>query len=296
MSETLAAIIGAGPAGLATAIQLRRYRLPFLLLECAQLGGLLHNADLVENYPGFPGGMRGVDLVRLFEAQAAQTGVRVTHAQALALQHDGRLFHVRTAQASYTARYLVLATGTQPLEFPTELIPDAARGRVFYEVRRLGDVHDCRVAIVGAGDAAFDYALNLARRNQVQILNRGEQLRCLPLLWERASANPQISYYSNRAIARVESAPDGGLRLECHPSGGNSALEIIQADYLVGALGRRPRLELLQGIKDYPVLESQGLLHVIGDARRGVFRQTAIAVGDGVLAAMKIYHSIQERL
>ncbi len=92
-------IIGAGPAGLATAIQLKRYGVHLLLFERAQAGGLLHNANLVENYPGFPLGISGVDLVNLFMLQAQNLGIDVTYEEVIELSYDRGLFRVKTGRA-----------------------------------------------------------------------------------------------------------------------------------------------------------------------------------------------------
>ena len=70
---------------------------------------------------------------------------------------------------------------------------------------------------------------------------------------------------------------------------------MLEADYLIGALGRMPKLDLLSGLTDIQTLEARNLLHLVGDIRRGMFRQTAIAVGDGMLAAMKIYQDLKHR-
>jgi thioredoxin reductase len=299
MSAVQVAIIGAGPAGLTAAVQLRRYGISALLLEGERPGGLLHNANLVENYPGFPGGIPGADLVRLFTRQASQVGVQVTPQAALRIEHGTQGFHVHTETDQFQATVLVLATGTRPVAFPDAFLPAAARQRVFYEVHPLRQVAGMQVAIVGAGDAAFDYALNLARRNQVVILNRGTQVSCLPLLWERSLATPQIAYQPATRVVKLSALPDGRLRLECETPQGGSSLEV---DYLIGALGRLPRVELLSGIAagiaagiaDVQSLQSSGVLHIIGDVQRGRYRQTAIAVGDGMLAAMKIYQYLKE--
>lgn len=291
MSQPQVAIIGAGPAGLTLALQLRRYAIPTLLFEGERVGGLLHNANLVENYPGFPGGIPGPALVELFLKQATLAGVEVLPETVLRLDYDDQAFTIQTEERFYRAPILALASGTRAVAFPDAFLPPAVRPRVVYEVYPLLDLREARIAIVGAGDAAFDYALNLAKRNQVWILNRGKRLKCLRLLWERASANPRLAYLPDAHLAPPQPLPNGGLRLEWESPGGNKTLDV---DWLIGALGRAPRLELLSGVTDLQTLERRGVLHLIGDVCRGMYRQTAIAVGDGMLAAMKIYHYLKE--
>src|SRR5574341_1331570 len=94
-------IIGAGPAGLATAIQLKRYGITPLIFERDQIGGLLWSANLVENYPGFPAGITGPRLVRLFEKHAGRLSLQVLYEEVLELSFDGGYFQVTTSQTVY---------------------------------------------------------------------------------------------------------------------------------------------------------------------------------------------------
>jgi len=161
-------IIGAGPAGLAAAIQLQRYGIPPLILERHNPGGLLWNANLVENYPGFPQGISGVALVKRMQQQADEVGVKITAAEVTRLDWNGRHFRAETTTGILRAQYVVIASGTQPRRFTNFALPLRRADRIFYEVAPLLEIRGTEVAIVGAGDAAFDYALNLAqRKNQV---------------------------------------------------------------------------------------------------------------------------------
>jgi len=287
------AIIGAGPAGLMTAIQLRRCGIAPLVLEGARLGGLLHNANLVENYPGFPQGITGPRLVKLFTAQARRLGVAVTFDEVIELDYNGKVFNLETRRDACQACLVVVASGTKPITFPQGLVPRAAQEQVFYEVLPLLGVAGRRIAIVGAGDAACDYALNLAKRNEVVILNRSAEVKCLPLLWERVSALPNVACRPRTAVTRIVRPPAGGLRIEADGPHGQTTLE---ADYLIGALGRLPRLDFLSASlrAKSAALEGRGVLYFVGDVKNDIFRQTAIAVGDGLLAAMKIYRRLKE--
>ena len=284
-------IIGAGPAGLATALQLKRHGVSALLLERACIGGLLHNANLVENYPGFPRGVPGPELVRLFEEQAARAAVEVTFQEVVELTHVDDVFHIKTPTHTYYAHIVVIASGTKPKTFTDFRIPEGLRKRVLYEVLPILEVAGKRIVIVGAGDAAFDYALNLSRKNDVIILNRGERLKCLPLLWERACASRRIVYRENtRVIGVAESAPHG-INLECEHAGG---IVQIRADYLIGAIGREPQLDFVsdQLLRKSQELENRGKLYFVGDVKNDIYRQTAIAVGQGILTAMKIQEQL----
>ena len=103
------------------------------------------------------------------------------------LDWNGRHFRAETPQEVYRAQQAVIASGTRPRPFTDFALPLQGADRIHYEVHPLLQVKGAEIAIVGAGDAAFDYALNLAKRdNRVMILNRGEDLKCLPLLWERS--------------------------------------------------------------------------------------------------------------
>ncbi len=286
-------IVGAGPAGIAAAIQLKRYDMQPRLFERGHMGGLLHNANLVENYPGFPGGISGPALVDLFVHQAQDLHIEVTYEEVLEVGFDQDLFQVTTRRNTYSSRVLIIATGTQPLHFKGMEIPPELTDKVFYEVYDLLHLEDQCIAVVGSGDAAFDYALNLSRKNQVVILNRSHQAKCLPLLRERAAHIASISYHDNITLCQLRPDPAGGMWLDCQSEAGEIQ---YHADFLLGAIGREACLECLSPAvrQDEQRLSQQGVLYMIGDVKNGIYRQTSIAVGDGVMAAMKIYHKLQE--
>jgi thioredoxin reductase len=286
-------IIGAGPAGLACAIQLKRYGIDMLLFEAEAVGGLLRNANLVENYPGFPGGVPGMQLVRLFAEQLAEQGVSATCAQVTGVSEHAGTFEIVTAEQTYHAGVLVIATGSQALTFQDFAIPQEAAGRVLYEIFPVMGLMGRSFAIVGAGDLAFDYALNLGRENEVRILNRGSETRCLPLLRERAAKHPRISYSENTNIEAVSVTPAGVLELACASPQGALA---IACDYLIGAIGRKPQLDFLSDEfkAQMTAWQGEGRLYLIGDVKNQHYRQASIAIGDGVMAAMKIHQQAND--
>ncbi|UCF28026.1 MAG: NAD(P)/FAD-dependent oxidoreductase, partial [Chloroflexota bacterium] len=162
-------IIGAGPGGMATALQMKRYGIDPLVFEHNQIGGLLNNANLVENYPGFPGGIPGPKLVKLFEEQIQFYSIRITADSIGQTDHQDNFFIVSSQDQVYRSRFLVIASGTKPRQFSDINIPMDLQDRVFYEVYPLLDQKEQLIAIVGAGDAAFDYALNLGTENDILV-------------------------------------------------------------------------------------------------------------------------------
>jgi len=287
------AVIGAGPAGLATAIQLKRYGIETLVLERQRLGGLLLNANLVENYPGFPEGIPGFELVRLFEKHANHLKVNVSNEEVTDLSWVDKHLHLKTTQGEYLTERIVIATGTIPVTFPDVSIDSNVSDRVFYEVHPLATSQDQTIMIAGSGDAAFDYALNLSRHNRVNILIRGKGAKCLPLLMERVLHSPAITINYNTAVQAVTEVLGGGLAIECLTPSGK---EQFTGDFLIGALGRIPNLVFVrQAILDTrSQLEREGRLYFIGDVTNGIYRQTAIAVGQGIQCAMRIYRFFEE--
>jgi thioredoxin reductase len=287
------AIIGAGPAGLAAAIQLRRYGLDFILLERDEAGGLLRNANLVENYPGFPQGIPGPALVERLRYHMQLAGVQAVQAEVTGLAYQEGVFELNTQMGEVYAQVLVVASGTKPRRFTEFEIPESLRGEIFYEVHTLTHLTGQNIVIVGAGDAAFDYALNLARQNQVTILNRGDCISCLPLLWDRVRQTPNIAYHSDTHLLGLEVGRSGELRLKCDTPNGNVRLE---ADFLIGAMGREPQRDYISPEFETisKELTMQGLLYWVGDVQNDRYRQTSIAVGDGVKAAMQIYQNLKE--
>ena len=285
MRTARAAVVGCGPTGIAAAIQLARHGVEFSLFERGRPGGLLWNAHRVENYPGFPGGIAGPYLVELFLRQLGEGGIVPISEEVSGLERRPGGFLLLTTGGAYEAADVILATGTRPKPWDGPPIPPECVGLVHTEVHPLCGLVGRKVVIIGAGDAAFDNALSLAGSNDVTVLNRDQRTRCLPLLEHRASREPRISYRAQTSPVMVAPAAGGRLLVKCTAGGATVDLE---ADHLLLAVGREPELGLLtDDLLDGDRRPVAGL-HVIGDAAGGRCRQAAIAVGDGVRAAMTI--------
>jgi thioredoxin reductase len=282
-------IIGAGPAGIAAAIQLQHHGIKPVVFEGNRIGGLLNNANRVENYPGFPHGIAGTALVRLFKKQAERAVVTIRHEAVIRVSFSKGSFHIATNGGAVISKILVVASGTRPKPITGCHVPVNARRKIHYEVWPIRHIANKRAAIIGGGDAAFDYALNLARRNKVTILSRSDRTKCLPGLREQAARHKNIVHIANTRVLWI-ALKRGVLILNC------SNKRKITADHLLVATGREPQLEFLSRavIKNKWKLARQKKLYIIGDVRNRRYRQTAIAVGDGARAGMEIAGQIAE--
>jgi thioredoxin reductase (NADPH) len=255
-------IIGGGPAGCACAIQLKRYGFDPLLIEKDSIGGLVKNAWRMDNYPGYPQGISGIEMVSRLKDHVERFGIRTLNAELGSLNFEmSKEFVGECDGTTYTSQYFVIATGTKPKH----------SGGGLTEVYPVRDVRGKSIAIVGAGDAAFDYAMTLSPHNIIHIHNRGTRIKCVPALLEIALTQDNITYVEN-------------------------SLPADNYDYTIFATGREPDLDCLseQMLNLRPQLEQDGLLYVIGDVKNGMVRQTSVATGDGIRAAMAIKDRISK--
>jgi thioredoxin reductase len=161
-----------------------------------------------------------------------------------------------------------------------------------YDVYPLAGVSEKKIIVVGAGDAAFDYALNVGSRNDVLILGRSAAPRCIPILRERVAAAPRIEYRANADVLGL-AVSGAAVSVTCAGKDGEFSLT---ADYVLVAVGREPEVGFLTDnlTDEAERLEAEGRLYFVGDVRNGDLRQAAIAAGDGVRAAMRIFQRMRK--
>jgi len=290
MNNLRIAIIGAGPAGIATSIQLKRLGYTPLLFEKELLGGLLRNANLVENYPGFPDGISGIELIERIQKQLDRLKIEIEYLEITRLSYKNELFRLESDKGELKSDFVVVSSGTKPKTININL-DYAVANCVHHDIRRLLDINGKHIVIIGAGDAAFDHALYLSRKNRVSIINRGSNIRSLQLLVDRAFADNNIVYLDNTEVEGikkvniinndrlllVEGLVDGKkkISLECHK--------------VVLAIGRDPQLDFMEQF------DANDRCFLVGDVKNGFYRQATIAIGDGIMAAMKIHNQVLSR-
>ncbi|MCX6565352.1 MAG: NAD(P)/FAD-dependent oxidoreductase [Candidatus Aminicenantes bacterium] len=283
-------IIGGGPAGMTAAIQLHRQGIGAVLFEKDELGGLMNQAGWIENYPGFPAGIKGGHLARIFHDQLSRFPIDVRNEEISTLDYEPetRRFSARSSRGRLSAAHVVVASGTKPmaLPVPASLDPDVL-SRVFYDWRKIPEQGRSRVAVVGAGDIALDYALSLSSNHEVIILCRGEKSRALPGLQKRVREARSIELLFQSKINEALPGTARPLRLSGKRAGNNF---IWDADFVLCAAGRQaakdfysPRLKHME--RELIAAES---LFPVGDAKNGIRRQIGIAVGDGLACALTI--------
>jgi thioredoxin reductase (NADPH) len=278
------AIVGGGPAGIAAAIQLKRSGIEPVIFEQKRVGGLLHNANRVENYIGFPGGIRGPKLVNLFEKQIKRHEIEIIYKNINLIGFASNNFILKSKAERFAAERVILATGTTPNRLRLPGVDKLTGDKIFYEVSDINEVESKNIAIIGGGDAAFDYALNLAgNRNNITIYVRGDKTSCLPLLATRSINDPNIEIHLDHKLSGIIDQPE---EVELLWDNGDSN----SVDYLLIAIGRTPvqpkfSRDLLSSLNE---LENSGKIFRIGDLVNGQYRQLSISTGDGIKTAMII--------
>jgi thioredoxin reductase (NADPH) len=289
-------IIGGGPAGLTAGLYAARARLRTLLLDRLMPGGQIVNAELVENYPGFPDGISGAELASLMEQQALKYGLEIAMSEVEGVDLVGQEKNVNTSDGPYRAGALIIAGGSEysKLGIPGE---DELRGRgVSYCATCDGAFfRDQVIAVVGGGNVAINDALFLTKfATRVIVIHRRDELRATKILQERAFDRPKIEFLWDTVVTSI-----GGdtqvkeLQLKNVKTGVESGLEVSgvfiavglrpNTGYLEGALALSPEKAIL--VNSRMETDVPGVL-AAGDIRAGSPRQVSAAVGDGAIAAI----------
>ena len=298
-----AIILGAGAAGLAAGLYTTRAMMKTLLIEQLGPGGQLLITDEVDNYPGFPEGVKGQELAMMMEQQTTRFGADIEYTEVQGLDDVDKLVKtVHTDDRDYTAKSLIIATGGSHNKLGVAG-EDAYAGRgVSYCAVCDGNFFRGQdVVVVGGGDAAMDeghYLTGIV--NSVTYVHRRDELRATRVLQERAFNNEKVKFLWSHVVEEFT----GNEVLE-HARVKNLKTEEIY-DYPAAAafiyVGFHPNTEYLKGL-----LEMDALGHVYtdihmrtgisgvyacGDARADSTRQLGAAVGDGITAALAAYHDL----
>jgi len=298
-------IIGGGPAGLSAGLYASRAGLKTLLLERSMLGGQITNSEHVENYPGFPDGIPGFDLIELMRAQAEKFGLEIRYAEVQSATLKGSSKKLSTAEGEFQAKAVIIAGGAtlQRLGVPGE---EKLTGKgVSYCATCDGPFFKERVvAVVGGGNSAVEEAIVLTNfASKVIVIHRRDQLRASKTVQQRALSNKKIEFLWDTVVDEVLGDDKvNGLKVRNVKDGRVSTLE---ASAVFMYVGQRPNTDYLKGIipldekgnivtNDRMETEVKGVF-AAGDIRHNSSRQVITAAGDGATAALSAEKYLSEK-
>jgi len=297
MTENLI-IIGSGPAGLSAAIYAARGNLRPLVLTGQEIGGQIALTNEVENYPGFPEGITGPELVQLMQKQAEKFGARVEVDTVTQVDLQTHPFELKTINgATYQANALIIATGASPrrLNVPGER-ELTGRGVSYCATCDGFFFRNKEIAVVGGGDSALQEALFLTKfASRVHIIHRRDQLRAQKILQDRARANDKIQFVWNSVVKEIKgSGKVEALVLENVQTRIQSELPVQGVFVYIGHL---PNTALFKGqleMDEEGYLKVDARLHTnipgvfaAGESHDHIFRQAVISAGYGTMAELE---------
>lgn len=292
-------VIGSGPAGYTAALYTSRAGLEPLLFSGLEPGGQLMITSDVENYPGFPEGITGPEMMSLFRKQTERFGTTIRDEHVTRLDLSQRPFRVEANGASYEARTVILATGASAkwIGLPSE---DALKGKGVSACATCDGFffRGKEIVVVGGGDTAMEEATFLTRfASRVYLVHRRDALRASKIMQERAMSNEKIKFLWNSAIAEIHDVNENrvtGVTLKNVQTNETSHLPV---EGVFVAIGHQPNSQLVQGALD---TDEQGYVKVepfstrtkvpgcfaCGDLTDHVYRQAITAAGMGCMAAI----------
>ena len=291
-------IIGSGPAGLTAALYAARANLNPLLISGNEFGGQIALTNEVENYPGFPEGITGPELVELMKRQAERFGARIETDHVRQVNVLAHPFELKTENGNeYKANAVIAATGASPRRL-------GVPGEAEYMGRGVSYCATCdgfffrgkEIAVVGGGDSALQEGLFLTRfANRVHIIHRRDQLRAQPILQDRARENSKLNFVWNSVVREIRGAGTVG-ELELQDVRSEEARELpVQGVFVY--VGHIPNTQLFKGqlaMDEEGYLKVDERLHTnvpgvfaAGETHDRVFRQAVVSAGYGCMAAME---------
>jgi thioredoxin reductase (NADPH) len=297
-------IIGSGPAGLTAALYSARADLKPLVFTGNEIGGQVSITNEVENYPGFPEGLTGPELVEKFQKQAERFGARVEYAEVTEVDFDNHPICVRSYDNEYQAKSIIIATGASPrkLGVPGE-VELTGRG-VSYCATCDGFFFQGReIVVVGGGDSALEEGVFLTKfASRVRVIHRRDQLRAGNTLQRRANRNEKIEFVWNTVVTEING--NGAVDSVQVKDVNTGEVSTLEAEGVFIYIGHYPNSQLF---KDKLDMDEEGYL--ITDRRTGtsvpgvfaageiadsVFRQVVTSAGEGCKAAIQAERYLAE--
>jgi len=293
-------ILGSGPAGLAAALYAARAELQPVVLTGMELGGQVSLTYTVENYPGFPDGVGGQEMVEKFQKQAEKFGARIEYDTAVEVNLSQRPFRVKTYNTTYLADALIITTGATPrhLNIPGE-IELTGRGVSYCATCDGYFFKDKDVVVVGGGDSALEEGLFLTRyASSVTIVHRRDELRAGAVLQNRALSNPKIKFIWDTVIEEVNGTD--AVKSVCLKNLKTGQVSELATDGVFIFIGHTPNTQLFKGqlemdeggylVTDKLMRTNISGVFAGGEAADPHYRQVITSAGMGAAAAMQANH------
>jgi len=291
-------IIGSGPAGLTAALYTARANLKPLVFTGNEIGGQVSITTEVENYPGFPEGLTGPELVEKFQKQAERFGARVEYGEVTEIDFDVRPFRLKSYDNEYHAHAIIVATGASPrkLGVPGE-VEFTGRGVSYCATCDGFFFREKELAVVGGGDSALEEGLFLTRfASRVRIIHRRDQLRAGYTLQERARRNDKIEFIWNTVVTEING--NGAVESLQLQNVNTGEVSTLRTDGVFVYIGHFPNSRLFEGklemdehgylITDRHTCTSVPGVFAAGEIADPVFRQVITSAGEGCRAAIQV--------
>jgi len=307
MSEKLydVVIIGGGPAGLTAGLYSSRAKMKTLLIEKMIMGGQVMTTTKVENYPGFPGGIDGPDLMMRFQEHCQEFGLETTTGDVTGLRLDGEEKVLTVDGEELRARAVIITTGAEPSKLDVDgEVEFTGRGVSYCATCDGAFFREQEIAIVGGGDTAAEEALFLTRfAKKVYLVHRRDSLRATKLLQDRVFANDKIEVLWNSVVSEVKGDNTGMTSVDLRDTRSGETRNLPLQGLFV-AIGVTPKAHFLAEVleldddghilTDAECRTSMPGVFAAGDVRKKLLKQIATAVGDGAVAAIVAEKYIDE--